>query len=78
MAPSTRQALSGCSLPELFGENLRAFREAEDLSLDDFATLLGIERGAAESIERGEQDLSLERVEIIAATLGIEPLLLLE
>jgi transcriptional regulator with XRE-family HTH domain len=78
MAPTTQQVPSSSSLPGVFGRNLRAFRKAEDLSLDDFATLLGIDRTAVESIERGEQDLSLERIEIIAATLGIEPLLLLE
>jgi transcriptional regulator with XRE-family HTH domain len=78
MAPTTQQRPPSCSLPETFGRNLKAFREAENLSLDDFATLLGIDRATVESIERGEQDLSLERIEIISATLGIEPLLLLE
>jgi transcriptional regulator with XRE-family HTH domain len=78
MAQTTQQAPMNSSLSGILGTNLRAFREAEDLSLDDFATLLGIDRSAVESIEQGEQDLSLERVEVIAATLGIEPLLLLE
>jgi transcriptional regulator with XRE-family HTH domain len=78
MAPTTQQAPSNGTLPGTFGRNLAAFREAENLSLDDFATLLGIDRTAVESMERGEQDLSLERIEIISATLGIEPLLLLE
>jgi transcriptional regulator with XRE-family HTH domain len=78
MAPTTAEAPSSFTLPEIFGGHLRAFREAENLSLDDFATLLGVDRAAVDSIERGTVDLSLERVEVIAATLGIEPLLLLE
>ena len=66
------------SLPETFGGNVRAFREAEALDLDAFAALLGVERSAAERIEQGQVDLSLRNVEAVGAALGIEPLLLLQ
>jgi len=66
------------SLSEKFGAHLIAFREAEGLSLGDFATLLGLDRQALELAEQGQPDIKLETVEVIAATLGIEPLLLLE
>ena len=77
MAVTGQRALSS-SLPEHFAKNLRAFREAENLNSEDFAKLLGLDVPALESIEQGEHDLTLEAVEVIAATLGIEPLLLLE
>ncbi len=77
MAVTGQRALSS-SLPEHFARNLRAFRKAENLSPEDFATLLGLDLAALANIEAGQQDLTLEAVEVIAATLGIEPLLLLE
>lgn len=48
------------------------------MSREDFATLLGRDTPGIELIECGEEDLTLEAVEVIAATLGIEPLLLLD
>jgi transcriptional regulator with XRE-family HTH domain len=79
MIPTSNQATTHPSLPEIFGDNVRAFREAEALDLDAFAAMLGVERSTAESIEQGGQDdLSLHHVEVIGAKLGIEPLLLLQ
>jgi transcriptional regulator with XRE-family HTH domain len=58
--------------------NLGAFREAEGWSVTVFAALLGRDRPNVEGIERAEAVLTIDAIEEIAETLGIEPLLLLE
>ena len=64
-------------LQRTLGRNLRSFREAEDLSQEAFAEVLGVHRTYMGALERGERNVSLRSVEKIAATLKIEPLLLL-
>jgi transcriptional regulator with XRE-family HTH domain len=62
-------------LQRALGQNLRSFREAEELSQEAFAERMGTYWAG---IERGERNLSLQSVERIADKLKIEPLLLLE
>lgn len=77
--PSTRKPPAMApSLSGRFGTNLRTYREAEGLSMDDLGTLLGFGRTAVETIEQGHPGLTLETVEVIAATLGIDPVVLIE
>lgn len=64
-------------LQRTLGKNLRAFREAEDLSQEAFAEVLGVHRTYMGALERGERNVSLRSVEKIADRLKIEPLLLL-
>ena len=64
-------------LQRTLGKNLRRFREAEDLSQEAFAEVLGVHRTYMGALERGERNVSLKSVEKIAAKLKIEPLLLL-
>jgi len=64
-------------LQRTLGNNLRAFREAEDLSQEAFADVLGVHRTYMGALERGERNVSLRSVEKIAGKLKIEPLLLL-
>jgi transcriptional regulator with XRE-family HTH domain len=64
-------------LQRTLGKNLRGFREAEDLSQEAFAEVLGVHRTYMGALERGERNVSLRSVEKIAGTLKIEPLLLL-
>jgi transcriptional regulator with XRE-family HTH domain len=64
-------------LQRTLGKNLRAFREAEDLSQEAFAEVLGFHRTYMGALERGERNVSLRSVEKIAGWLKIEPLLLL-
>lgn len=64
-------------LQRIFGNNLRAFREAEALSQEAFADVLGVHRTYMGALERGARNLSLKSVEKIATKLKIEPLLLL-
>jgi transcriptional regulator with XRE-family HTH domain len=64
-------------LQRTLGKNLRAFRDAEDLSQEAFAEVLGFHRTYMGALERGERNVSLRSVEKIAGSLKIEPLLLL-
>ena len=59
------------------GENLRAFRQARNLSQEAFADFLGVHRTYMGGIERGERNLTLKSLERIAAELGLDPLKLL-
>lgn len=60
------------------GRNLRAYREARDLSQEAFAEVLGVHRTYMGGVERGERNLTLKSVEKIAAKLDLEPLELLQ
>ncbi len=64
-------------LQRTLGNNLRAFREAEALSQEAFADVLGFHRTYMGALERGERNISLRSVEKIAKKLKIEPVLLL-
>lgn len=64
-------------LQRTLGRNLRGFREAEALSQEAFAEVLGVHRTYMGALERGERNVSLKSVEKIASKLKIEPLLLL-
>jgi transcriptional regulator with XRE-family HTH domain len=64
-------------LQRAVGRNLRAYREAEGLSQEAFADVLGFHRTYMGGIERGERNLTLRSVERIVAKLGVDPLKLL-
>jgi len=65
-------------LQRTVGRNLRAYREARDLSQEAFANVLGVHRTYMGGVERGERNLTLKSVEKIAAKLDVEPLELLQ
>jgi transcriptional regulator with XRE-family HTH domain len=65
-------------LQRTVGRNLRAYREAEGLSQEAFADVLGVHRTYMGSVERGERNLTLKSVERIAEMLEIDPLDLLQ
>ncbi len=64
-------------LQRIVGENLRAYRQVHGINQEDFADMLGMHRTYMGSIERGERNLSLRKVEQIAARLDLEPRVLL-
>jgi transcriptional regulator with XRE-family HTH domain len=64
-------------LQQAFGRNLRAYREARNLSQEAFADRLGFHRTYMGDVERGERNLTLRSVERIAARIGEEPRALL-
>ena len=64
-------------LQRAVGRNLRAYREAQGLSQEAFADVLGVHRTYMGAIERGERNLTLRSVERIVARLDLDPLALL-
>lgn len=56
-----------------FGRNVRALRDAADLSQDDFAEQVGVHRTYMSGIERGIRAPTIIVVEKIATALGVEP-----
>jgi transcriptional regulator with XRE-family HTH domain len=65
-------------LQRTVGRNLRAYREAQGLSQEAFADVLGVHRTYMGGIERGERNLTLKSLERIAGRLGLDPLALLD
>lgn len=61
-------------LQRTFGRNLRTYREAEGLSQEAFADVVGVHRTYMGGVERGERNLTLKSVERIAAILKLDPL----
>ncbi len=64
-------------LQRTVGRNLRAYREAQGLSQEAFADVLGVHRTYMGGIERGERNLTLKSLERIAGRLGLDPMTLL-
>jgi transcriptional regulator with XRE-family HTH domain len=64
-------------LQRTVGRNLRAYREAQGLSQEAFADVLGVHRTYMGGIERGERNLTLKSLERIADRLDLDSLDLL-
>jgi transcriptional regulator with XRE-family HTH domain len=64
-------------LQRTVGHNLRAYREAQGLSQEAFADVLGVHRTYMGGIERGERNLTLKSLERIAERVDLDPLALL-
>jgi transcriptional regulator with XRE-family HTH domain len=61
----------------MVGRNLRAYRQAQGLSQEAFADMLGVHRTYMGGIERGERNLTLKSLERLASRIDIDPLALL-
>jgi len=59
-------------LRKIFGLRVRELRNASQLSQEAFADKCGFARSYMSRIERGQANLSLDAIEAIATTLGIE------
>jgi transcriptional regulator with XRE-family HTH domain len=57
----------------LFGRRVRQLRKATGLSQEAFAHRIKIDRSYYGSIERGERNVSLENICLIANGLGVQP-----
>lgn len=53
-----------------FGSRVREARRAKELSQEAFADLCGLDRTYISGIERGQRNVSLRNIEIIATALG--------
>lgn len=54
---------------ERFGQRIRELRRAEGLSQEAFAAKCGLDRTYMGGIERGERNLALRNIDLIAKTL---------
>ena len=54
-----------------FGQRVRELRQAKGLSQEGFAAECGLDRTYMGGIERGERNLALRNIEVIASTLGL-------
>ncbi len=54
-----------------FGERVRELRTRQGWSQEDFAAECGLDRTYVGGIERGERNVGLRNIELIARTLGI-------
>lgn len=57
----------------LFGNRVRQLRKARGWSQEDFAHRVGLDRSYVGGVERGERNISLENICLIAETLGVAP-----
>jgi transcriptional regulator with XRE-family HTH domain len=61
-----------------FGKRLRAIRKERALSQEGLAHLVGLDRSYIGGVERGERNISLENICLIARSLKLPPSSLLE
>lgn len=54
-----------------FGRKVRELRQAKGLSQEAFAAECGLDRTYMGGIERGERNVALRNIDVIARTLGI-------
>lgn len=54
-----------------FGRKVRELRQAQGLSQEAFAAECGLDRTYMGGIERGERNVALRNIDVIARTLGI-------
>ena len=56
---------------ERFGQRVRELRRAEGLSQEAFAAKCGLDRTYVGGIERGERNVALRNIDLIAKTLKV-------
>jgi transcriptional regulator with XRE-family HTH domain len=58
-------------LTATLAENIRAFRQANSLSQEEFADMCGLHRTYVGSVEREERNVTLSTLEVFASVLGV-------
>lgn len=69
--------MTAADVKVLFGRRVRQLRKAKGVSQEAFAHEIKIDRSYFGSIERGERNVSLENICLIAEGLGVPPAQLL-
>jgi transcriptional regulator with XRE-family HTH domain len=70
---ATDVVAEGPALQQVVGHNVRAYRRERSMSQGDLAAKLGVHRTYMGGVERGQRNLTLQSLERIAATLGLDP-----
>jgi transcriptional regulator with XRE-family HTH domain len=65
--------MTAADMKVLFGRRVRQLRKAKGVSQEAFAHEIQIDRSYFGSIERGERNVSLENICLIADGLGVAP-----
>ena len=65
--------MTAADVKVLFGRRVRQLRNAKGVSQEAFAHTIKIDRSYFGSIERGERNVSLENICLIADGLGVAP-----
>lgn len=63
---------------KIFGNQIRALRQKANLSQEELAEACGLHRTYIGAIERGERNLSLLNIIILARALNVKPSFLLK
>ena len=63
--------MSDDSILKRFGERVRQLRKARGFSQQSFAERCGLDRTYIGGIERGERNVALRNIEVIAKSLGL-------
>jgi transcriptional regulator with XRE-family HTH domain len=58
-------------LTAILAANIRAFREANELSQEEFADKCGLHRTYVGSVERAERNVTLSTLEVFASVIGV-------
>ncbi len=58
-------------ITRVLADNIRAFRKAKRISQEELADMCGLHRTYIGSVERGERNVSLSTLEVLAAALGV-------
>ncbi len=58
-------------ITQILADNMRAFRRAKRLSQEELADICSLHRTYVGSVERGERNVTLSTLEVIAGALGV-------
>lgn len=62
-----------CEIQKRFGENLRMVRKSREFSQEQLAYASGLDRSYVGKMERGQVNVTIEKVYVLAKTLGCSP-----
>lgn len=63
--------MSDSNIKIFFGNRVRQLRKDRGWSQEDFAFRVGLDRSYIGGVERGERNISLENIELVAAALQV-------
>ena len=58
-------------MTQILADNLRAYRKAKNVSQEELADACNLHRTYVGSVERGERNVTLSTLEVLASALGV-------